>query len=34
MYSGEHEWSAYSGVVVRKFLRLDKFLKEDAPAKK
>src|ERR1700686_1321495 len=32
--SGEPEWSAYSGALGRKFLRLDKFLKEEPPAKK
>jgi len=32
--SGEPEWSAYSGALGRKFLRLDKFLKEDPPPKK
>jgi 3'-5' exoribonuclease len=31
--SGEPEWSAYSGALGRKFLRLDKFLKEESPAK-
>jgi 3'-5' exoribonuclease len=31
--SGEPEWSAYSGALGRKFLRLDKFLKEEPPAK-
>jgi hypothetical protein len=25
--SGEPEWSAYSGALVRKFLRLDQFLR-------
>jgi len=33
--SGEPEWSAYSGALGRKFLRLDEFLKpKDAAAKK
>jgi len=32
--SGEPEWSAYSGALGRKFLRLDKYLKEEPPAKK
>ena len=31
--SGDEEWSAYSGALGRKFLRLDKFLKEEPPAK-
>jgi len=31
--SGEPEWSAYSGALGRKFLRLDKFLKEEPPVK-
>lgn len=31
MESGEEEWSAFSGALGRKFLRLDRFLKE-APA--
>ena len=26
--SGEPEWSAYSGALGRKFLRLDEFLKQ------
>jgi hypothetical protein len=26
--SGEEDWSAYSGALGRKFLRLDKFLNE------
>jgi len=29
--SGEPEWSAYSGALGRKFLRLDKFLKKNHP---
>ncbi len=29
--SGEPEWSAYSGALGRKFLRLDQFLKSDSP---
>lgn len=32
--SGEPEWSAYSGALGRKFLRLDKFLKQGPPAEK
>jgi len=33
--SGEPEWSAYSGALGRKFLRLDEFLKHsDSPATK
>jgi 3'-5' exoribonuclease len=32
--SGEPEWSAYSGALGRKFLRLDKYLKEEPPVKK
>ena len=33
--TGEPEWSAYSGALGRKFLRLDEFLKpKDAAAKK
>lgn len=32
--SGEPEWSAYSGALGRKFLRLDKFLKAEPPAEK
>jgi hypothetical protein len=33
--TGETEWSAYSGALGRKFLRLDEFLKpKDAAAKK
>src|SRR5437016_7128206 len=32
--SGEPEWSAYSGALGRKFLRLDEFLKAPAPALK
>src|SRR5713226_9471641 len=30
--SGEPAWSAYSGALGRKFLRLDEFLKQTAPA--
>jgi hypothetical protein len=29
--SGEAEWSAYSGALGRKFLRLDHFLKPNSP---
>jgi 3'-5' exoribonuclease len=29
--SGEEDWSAYSGALQRKFLRLDRFLKNGAP---
>jgi 3'-5' exoribonuclease len=32
--SGEEEWSAYSGALGRKFLRLDAYLKEPAMEKK
>jgi len=33
--SGDPEWSAYSGALGRKFLRLDAFLKEkESTAKK
>ncbi len=33
--SGDPEWSAYSGALGRKFLRLDEFLNaKDAAAKK
>jgi len=33
--TGEPEWSAYSGALGRKFLRLDAFLKEkESTAKK
>ena len=28
--SGEEEWSAYSGALGRKFLRLEEYLKEPA----
>jgi hypothetical protein len=34
--SGEDDWSVYSGALGRKFLRLDKFLKDtpvEAPKK-
>ena len=31
--SGEADWSAYSGALGRKFLRLDEFLKGPAPSK-
>src|SRR6202035_1121748 len=30
--SGDEEWSAYSAALVRKFLRLDAFLKPEKPA--
>jgi len=32
--SGEPEWSAYSGALGRKFLRLDQFLKSLVPKRK
>jgi hypothetical protein len=32
--TGEPEWSAYSGALGRKFLRLDQFLKPDSPKAK